>query len=663
MKPKHEQMWLRYYKDTENTQKGYFRNIYRTWRTVRTDHAVEELCDAAEQMFGILPNVINGEAVEEGIVLSYQPVLALPEGSYRIREHGGIVTIAASDDIGLLYGAYEVIRKVRCDQSLSGMDQKFVPRNRFRMLNHWDNIDGSIERGYCGNSYFFEKDAIIINRRTRDYARLLASVGINATVINNVNVIGKAVDLITDEYLGTLATMADIFREYGIRLYLTASFAAPILVGRMETADPLDENVIHWWKRTIDRIYQYIPDFGGFLIKADSEGQPGPFDYNRTHADGANMLGDLLAPYNGIVVWRCFVYVLQDWRDEHTDRAKMAYENFMPVDGQFHDNVILQIKNGPVDFQAHEPVSPLFGGLKNTNMMLEVQIAQEYTGQQIDVCYLVPMWREVLQFHTGIDSDKDTVAEIVSGQTYGNRNCGMAGIPNTGNVENWTGNDLAAANFYGFGRLAFDPDLTSEEIAREWICQNLGKAPQVIQTVTDILMKSWPTFEDYTSPLGTGWMMDERTHYEPVIEEQEYGTHGTYHRADHLAIGTDRSKKGTGYVCQYPEPIASYYDNIDTCPENLLLFFHRVPYSHIMKNGKTLLQYIYDSHFEGVETVKRMMASWDDLKEYVDPKIHERVHGKFEKQLYMAELWRDSVNTYFYRKTMIDDEQGRKIYR
>lgn len=658
-----EQMWLSYKKDAENPQKKYFENIYRSNTGTVLNNAVAELCQAAEEMFEIIPNITCTAGPEKGICLQMIQNSGLGKEGFTITEQDGIVFVTAEGETGILYGVFEVIRLVRTGYSLEKMEKRCIPDNPLRMLNHWDNMDGSIERGYSGESFFFKKDTVIINQRIREYARLLASVGINGTVINNVNVFGKARYLITEEYLDELETLSEIFRNYGIRLFVCINYASPIFLGMMETADPLNPDVIQWWTGTIAKIYRKIPDFGGFLVKADSEGQPGPFDYGRTHAEGANMLAEILKPYGGIVIWRCFVYGKQDWREYDKDRAKAAYEAFMPIDGQFSDNVILQIKNGPVDFQVREPVSPLFGGLKKTNQMLELQVAQEYTGQQIDVCYLVPMWSEILNFKTYIDSPMDTVADIVSGKTYGNTYCGIAGVSNTGNDDNWTGNDLAAANLYGYGRLAFQTGLSPEEITKEWICQTFGKNREILDTLSAILLKSWNTFEKYTCPMGTGWMMDETTHYEPVIEEQEYGPRGTYHRADHVSIGRNRGKSGTDYVSQYHEPLASMYDNIETCPEEMLLFFHHVRYDYRLKNGKTLLQHIYDTHFEGVEEVEEMKKRWESLKPYVDEKIYRRVLERFERQLYMAAYWRDSVNTYFYRKSMIDDEKGRKIYR
>ena len=431
----------------------------------------------------------------------------------------------------------------------------------------------------------------------------------------------------------------------------------------MEICDPLDENVIAWWKDKVKEVYDRLPNLGGFLVKADSEGRPGPFTYGRTQADGANMLGDVIAPYGGIIIWRCFVYnCTQDWRDYKTDRARAGYDYFKDLDGAYHDNVILQIKNGPMDFQIREPISPLLGGLTKTNQMLEVQIAQEYTGHQIDLCYLIPMFKEVLGFKTYCQKENDTVADIVSGRSFGNKLAGMAAVINTGNDFNWTGNYLAAANLYGFGRLAYDAELSSEEIAREWIRLTFALEKEDEDKLTDMLLRSREIYEKYTSPLGIGWMVTPNTHYGPSVDGYEYSRWGTYHRADHLGIGVDRSDKGTGYAQQYYKENAEMYNDPEKCPENLLLFFHHIPYTWKLKTGKTLIQHIYDSHFEGEAEAEELFETWKSLEGKVSKEVFDLVYHKFEMQIYNAKEWRDQVNSYFYRKSGISDEKARKIY-
>ncbi|MDR0219882.1 MAG: alpha-glucuronidase, partial [Lachnospiraceae bacterium] len=504
-----------------------------------------------------------------------------------------------------------------------------------------------------------------IDGRTVDYARLVASVGINAVVINNVNVKDAATRLITGEYLPEVARLAEIFAGYGIRLFLSLNFAAPLELGGPASADPLDEAVIAWWVGKMAEVFAAVPGLGGFLVKADSEGRPGPFTYGRTQAEGANMLARAVAPYGGLIIWRCFVYnCQQDWRDLKADRARGAYDSFIATDGDYLDNVILQIKNGPMDFQVREPVSPLLGAMKKTNQMLEVQIAQEYTGQQIDVCYLVPMFKEILEFRTYCrDDGSDRVGDVVSGRAFGHKNCGIAAVGNTGNDPNWTGNDLAAANLYGYGRLAWSPELSAAEIAEEWIRLTLSKEDEVVAAVKGILLPSRETYEKYTAPLGIGWMIEPHTHYGPNVDGYEYDRWGTYHRADLHGIGPDRTMaSGSGMTGQYPEPTASLYENIETCPDELLLFFHHLPYTHVLKSGKTVIQHIYDTHFAGVEEVEAMMAAWQGLKGKVPEKAFAVVAERFERQHRNAVEWRDQVNTYFYRKSGIGDEKGRKIY-
>ncbi len=662
MKKEWTQLWLDYSAKAENGNKGLVKTITvtgfdSTHRVVKS--AVEELQNGVSKMLGVSPSVSFD--TEGGIVI--QKDSAVKAEGYRLLGGNQGITLAASDEKGILYGAFHILRTIATEESLQEMNTTCEPDNPLRMYNHWDNMDNSIERGYSGESFFFENGKIIISDRIRDYGRLLASIGINGVVINNVNVKDDATWLITDRYFAKVAELSEIFADYGIKFFLSLNYAAPLELSNLTSADPLDEEVIAWWKEKIKEVYDNIPNFGGFLVKADSEGRPGPFTYGRTQADGANMLADIIKPYGGLIIWRCFVYnCTQDWRDYKTDRARAGYDNFIEMDGDYHENVILQIKNGPMDFQIREPVSPLLGGLKKTNQMLEVQVAQEYTGQQIDVCYLIPLFKEVLDFKTYCKEEKDTVADVISGRTYGNCNAGIAAVINTGDDENWTGNYLAAANFYGFGRLAFSTGLSAEEIAKEWVAMTISTNKEVVDTVVSLLMGSRATYEKYTTPLGIGWMVTPHYHYGPSVDGYEYSRWGTYHRADHLGIGVDRTDNGTGYVRQYFEPNASMYNDISTCPEELLLFFHHVPYTYELSTGKTLIQHIYDSHFEGVEEVEEMIATWEKLQDLIPRPIYDNVRGRFDRQLANACEWRDQVNSYFYRKSGIADKKGRKIY-
>lgn len=657
-----EQMWLNVQKDKPGAQ--CFKRIVYPEGSRIMENAARELQAAIAQMTGKKPVLcldLNQDEGAEVISLSLRPGFH-PEG-YKISGNGETVAVEASDENGILYGCFEVIRQLSLGTQTQELSIEKSPAIPLRMLNHWDNMDGSIERGYSGNSFFFEENEILVDDRIRTYARLLASVGINGTVINNVNVKDAATDLITDRYFEKLRILSEILAEYGIKLFLSLNYAAPMEISGLPGADPLDEQVIRWWKERMQQVYAAVPGLGGFLIKADSEGRPGPFTYGRTHAQGANMLAEAIEPYGGLIIWRCFVYnCKQDWRDRKTDRARSGYDNFIGLDGQFRDNVILQIKNGPMDFQVREPVHPLFGGLEKTNQMLEVQIAQEYTGQQRHVCYLIPMFKEVLEFRTYCREKDDSVLDLISGKTYGQTKCGIAAVANTGNDENWTGHDLAAANLYGFGRLAFEPQLSAEQIAREWIRLTFGSDPQVMDNLLFILMNSWPAYESYTAPLGIGWMVNPNYHYGPNVDGYEYDRWGTYHRADHLGIGVDRSHNGTGYAGLYREPNASLYDDPEKCPEELLLFFHHMPYEYRLQSGKTILQHIYDTHFDGVALVDEMVRRFEELKGKLPEKQYERMAQRFAHQKEHSREWRDQINTYFYRKTGIPDEKGRKIY-
>lgn len=668
MENKWTQLWLSYKKRADKGNSVFVKKVWLTGferKQAVMQNALEELARGVRGMLGkelcIAAETESLEESREGISIVRN--VALPAEGYTLKNQDGMLLLQASAEVGVLYGVFHILRMIAMEQSLADADYKCNPDNPLRMYNHWDNMDGSIERGYSGQSFFFQDNAIIVNERTKDYARMAASVGINGVVINNVNVKDAATWLITDRYYEKLAQMARIFEGYGIRLYLSLNFAAPLELGGPQSADPLAEEVIAWWREKMAEVFDNIPNLGGFLVKADSEGRPGPFTYGRTQADGANMLADIIKPYGGIIIWRCFVYnCTQDWRDYKTDRARAGYDNFIEMDGDYHDNVILQIKNGPMDFQIREAVSPLLGGLQKTNQMLEVQVAQEYTGQQIDLCYLVPLFKEVLDFKTYCGQGLDTVADVISGRTMGNRNAGIAAVCNTGNDENWTGNDMAAANFYGFGRLAFDTSLSSREIAEEWVRMTLSNEEEVVEAVVTLLLGSRATYEKYTSPLGIGWMVNPNFHYGPSVDGYEYSRWGTYHRADHLGLGVDRTDTGTGYVRQYYEPNASMYNNVETCPEELLLFFHHIPYTYRLKSGKTLIQHIYDSHFEGVEEVEHMIKVWESLQGKVEERAYEVVRERFARQLLNAREWRDQVNTYFYRKSGIADEKGRIIY-
>jgi len=653
------QMWLGYHRIYENNKK---------WSIVCSGFSKDNrvIKSAIAEFEKGIKGYFDTELVEsndDAYILEIKKDENIEKEGYSVKGDKRGIKLDALDENGVMYGIFAILRKLGTKIQVEDICEKATPSNPLRMMNHWDNMDGSIERGYSGESFFFENDDIVINDRTVDYARFMASVGINGVVINNVNVKGAATYLITDRIFEKVRQLQNVFADYGIKLYLSINFAAPIELGGLDICDPLDRDVIAWWKAKSKETFEKLEGLGGFLVKADSEGRPGPFTYGRTQADGANMLAEAVAPYDGIIIWRCFVYnCTQDWRDYKTDRARAGYDYFKELDGEYKDNVILQIKNGPMDFQIREPISPLLGGLTKTNQMLEVQIAQEYTGHQIDLCYLMPMFKEVLEFRTYCSDKNDTVADIVSGRTMGNKNAGMAAVINTGNDYNWTGNDLAAANLYGFGRLAYNTELGSDEIAREWVALTFDMDKASEDKLVDMLLRSREIYEKYTSPLGIGWMVTPHEHYGPSVDGYEYSRWGTYHRADHKGIGVDRSDKGTGYAQQYYEPNASTYNDPEKCPEELLLFFHHVPYTWKLGSGKTLIQHIYDTHFEGEYEAERLAEEWESLKSVVAPEVFDRVSERFNLQIANAKEWRDQINSYFYRKSGISDEQNRIIY-
>jgi len=530
------------------------------------------------------------------------------------------------------------------------------PRVPERILNHWDNISGNVERGYSGGSLFFKDGNIDFDpERIRDYARFLSSIGINRVCCNNVNVSERAALMITGELLPDVAKLAAVFREFDIRYIIAVDWCSPVRLGGLPTADPLDMNVAAWWDAAVKTVYNYIPDLAGFLVKADSEFRDGPATLGRTQADGANVLARALKPYGGKVYWRCFIYNCeQDWRDTKTDRPKAAFDQFYPLDGDFDDNVVLQIKNGPYDFQVREPNSPLFGAMKHTAMAMELQVTQEYTGQQIDLYALAVQWEEV--FSVPVSGSRNTRDLI------GNEITAVVAVANTGLDKNWTGHTLAQANLYAFGRMACDPFLSAKDVLSEWIGLTFGTDPALNESLMEMMLASRNIYEKYTTPLALGWMVNIHHHYGPSPEGYEFSRWGTYHRADQKAIGIDRTEKGTGYTAQYDPYLNELYSNPATCPEELLLFFHRLPYDHRLKCGRTLIQYIYDTHFEGAEAVEGFIKTWNLLENLLPDSVFISVSERLRRQLKNACDWRDVINTYFHRFSGIPDEHGRLIH-
>ncbi len=568
--------------------------------------------------------------------------------------------VAAPNDRGVLYGTFALLRSIGLQQPVRPLGVRSAPYAPIRLLNHWDNPDGSIERGYAGQSIFWEDGHIVDDLgRVRDYARLMASVGINGCSINNVN---ADVRVISAELLPEVARVADVFRPWGVRTYISLDFASPRIIGGVDTFDPLDPAAVEFWRTKVDEIYAAIPDLGGFVLKADSEGRLGPSEYNRTHADAANVIARALKPHGGVLFYRGFVYDHHmDWRDPTSDRAKAAYDNFHQLDGQFEDNVVIQIKNGPIDFQVREPASPLFGALEKTNQAMELQITQEYLGQQRHVCFLVPMWKEVLDFDMHVGDNDTPVKQLVAGKTFDRPLGGLVGVANVGRDTNWLGSQLAMANLYGFGRLAWDPDLAPKEIAEEWTRLTFGQDPLVVGSIVDLLLRSWRIYESYTGPLGAGTLTDIiHIHYGPGVESSEENGWGQWHRADQEGIGMDRTvATGTGFIGQYPPRVARMYESLKTCPDSLLLFMHHVPYTHVLQSGKTVIQHVYDSHYYGAREAERLVGKWRALEDHIDDQRYREVLGQLEYQAGHAIVWRDAICNWFMYKSGITDDEGR----
>jgi len=583
------------------------------------------------------------------IVLRTAPGLK-PDG-YSLKMDGGKIVITGSNDRGVLYGAFALLRKVALSESLINLDQKSEPRVPVRWVNHWDNLDGTIERGYGGRSIFWDNGTARADlTRVRDYGRMLASLGINGCSINNVNVNSR---ILAADFLPEIVRIADTLRPWGVRTVLSVDFGSPQKVGGLDTFDPLDPKVIAWWKAKTDEIYRAVPDLGGFIIKADSEGRVGPSAYGRTHADAANVVARALKPHGGMIFYRGFVYDNKmDWRNLKNDRARAADDNFRSLDGRFDDNVVIQIKNGPIDFQVREPASPLFGTLAKTQQAIELQITQEYMGQARHMVFLVPMWKETLDFDLRVNN---RVAPVKS------RVKAIVGVSNVGLDENWFGNHLSQANLYGFGRLAWNPDLSARQIAEEWTKLTFGNDPQVVKAISDLQLTSWRTYENYTGPLGLQTLTDiVGNHYGVAVEASERNGWGQWHRADEKGVGMDRSiATGTGFIGQYPPVVARMYESLQSCPDDLLLFMHHVPYSHVLHSGKTVIQYIYDSHYEGAEAVEGYVRDWKTLEGRVDDRRYQEVLGQLEYQAGQAVVWRDAVSNWFLKASGIPDAKGR----
>ena len=586
----------------------------------------------------------------ETIVLGGVAANLKPDG-YSLKRVDGKIVVTGADDRGVLYGAFALLRKAALGESLARLDEKSEPHVPVRWVNHWDNLDGSIERGYGGRSIFWDNGVARTDlTRVNDYGRMLASLGINGASINNVNVNPR---ILAPDFLPEIVRIANTLRAWGVRTVLSVDFGSPQKIGGLDTFDPLDPKVIAWWSAKTDEIYRAVPDLGGFIIKADSEGRVGPSAYGRTHADAANVVARALKPHGGLIFYRGFVYDNKmDWRNLKNDRARAADDNFRALDGKFDDNVVIQIKNGPIDFQVREPVSPLFGTLAKTKQAIELQITQEYMGQARHTVFLVPMWKEALDFDLRVNDRATPVKSRVNA---------VVGVSNAGLDDNWFGNHMSQANLYGFGRLAWNPDLSERQIAEEWTRQTFGSDTAVVRTITDMQLTSWRTYENYTGPLGLQTLTDiVGNHYGVAVEASERNGWGQWHRADETGVGMDRTvATGTGYIGQYSPVVARLYESLATCPDDLLLFMHHVPYTYVLHSGKTVLQYIYDSHYEGAEAVDGYVRAWKSLQGGIDDRRYKEILAQFEYQAGQAEVWRDAVSNWFLRASGIPDAKGR----
>ena len=555
-----------------------------------------------------------------------------------------VLVVAANDDIGALYGVFALLRELQTATPLAKLALTSRPHLQLRMLDHWDNLDRSVERGYAGKS-LWEWDSLpaVLSPRYRDYARANASIGINASVLTIVNANAK---VLTAPYLAKVGAVAGVLRPYGIRVFLTARFSAPIEIGGLKTADPLDPAVRDWWKAKIDEIYAVIPDFGGFVVKANSEGQPGPQDYKRTHADGANMFADALAPHGGIVMWRAFVYS----PDVPVDRVRQAYDEFKPLDGAFRDNVMVQVKNGALDFQPREPFSALFGAMPKTPLMMEFQVTKEYLGQDTHLVYLGPLFQEVLRADTYAKGKGSTVAKVIDGSLHGYAHTGMTGVANIGTDTNWTGSQFNQANWYAYGRLAWNPDASAEVIAIEWVRQTFTNDAVTVAPIVHMMMISREAVVNYMTPLGLAHIMATGHHYGPGPWNRTARADQSpvyFHKADSLGVGFDRTSSGSNQVAQYFPPVRDRYESLATVPDSNLLWFHHVPWTYQMRSGRTLWNEMVVRLNAGVDTVRSMQRTWNGVRAAIDPPRFGEVESYLAIQEKEARWWRDADLAYF----------------
>lgn len=656
-------LWLRYQKvDNSQLLNSYSKTLAKLNFPVNSATLTEAKKELQQGLNGLLDtNLPETDGISKGTLLVGTPasskvlsgihaitneISGLGDEGYLIKTlkvNGTPYTvIAARKDMGVMYGVFHFLRLLQTQSDIKELNITQVPKLQRRMLNHWDNLNGTIERGYAGYTLWdWQRLPGYIDPRYRDYARANASIGINGTVLNNVNANARS---LTTEYLIKAAALADVFRPYGIRIYLTARFSAPKELRALNTADPLDPEVRQWWKDKVKEIYKYIPDFGGFLVKANSEGQPGPQDYKRTHADGANMMAEALEPYGGIVMWRAFVYE----NSRNVDRAGNGYEEFKPLDGKFNKNVFVQPKNGPIDFQPREPFHPLFGAMPQTPLMLEFQITQEYLGYATNLAYLGPLFEECLDADTYTKGKGTTVANVLEDYNRSHGISGIAGVANIGTDINWCGHLFGQSNWYTFGRMAWNPELSSEEVADEWLRMTFNNNTSFVNPIKEMMQQSRETVVNYRNPLGLNHIMNFATHYGPgPWYKDPHWDAKDYHKADETGIGVDRTSKGSNVVNQYAKPLAEILENLNTCPQKDLLWFHHLPWDYKMPSGKILWDELVAYYYKGVDEVRGMRKLWDSMEGKIDAERFNHVKQLLKVQEDEAIWWRDGCVLYF----------------
>jgi alpha-glucuronidase len=648
-------LWLRYHKISDQKKLTQYRNlinvVYIETSSQTSDILKNEILNGLKGLLNkTISSTINKSQADLIFDIEVNATKYTDEGfsihSEKGRDNKFKIYISAKKDIGLLYGGFHFLRILQDEQNIYSININSSPTLSIRILNHWDNLNRSIERGYAGISIFnWHTLPDYIDQRYIDYARANASIGINGTVLTNVN---SNATVLTPSYLLKVRALADLFRPYGIKVYLTARFSAPIEIDKLKTADPLNKEVQLWWKNKAKEIYDLIPDFGGFLVKANSEGQPGPQNYGRSHADGANMLADAVAPYNGIIIWRAFVYS----NEIPEDRFKQAYNEFKPLDGNFKNNVLVQVKNGPIDFQPREPFHPLFGAMPKTPLMMEVQLTQEYLGQSTHLVYEAPMFKEILLADTYEKEKKSTVASVIDGSLFDRQHLnGMSGVANIGNDINWCGHPFAQSNWYAFGRLTWNTNLSPEEIATEWIKQTFGTDQQNVSNIKQIMLGSYETLVAYMTPLGLHHIMGNGNHYGPLPWGNSFSRADWnpvyYNKADSFGIGFNRTSSGSNALSQYHKQVQLGWADSSTCDENYLLFFHHVSWNHQMKSGRNLWNELCFKYNGGVENVKEMKRLWTLSKKNIDADRFNQVIQLLKIQLKEAEWWRDACLLYF----------------